>query len=193
MLRRTWVMASTVLVAAVAVAAGTGAVVATTPAAASPAASTAFCNKVGATDSVARKIFGRGATPSDYKATTETFCQITPAGAATTGPLVGCASVECTDVFIIGPKSTFAANVANQLAELKQYGGGHVSKHAVAGAGIGAVLLTDTKYGEPTEGLGPVLFLQAGSHAIAIEGSLGGPPVLSKWEKLARAVHTHLG
>jgi hypothetical protein len=61
------------------------------------------------------------------------------------------------------------------------------------GAGTGAVLVTDPKYGDPSYGLGPVLFLEGGSHTIAIQGSLGGPPVFSKWEKLARAVHTHLG
>jgi hypothetical protein len=193
MLRRTWLMASAVLVAAVAVAAGASAVVAKTPSASSAGASTAFCNKVGVTGSVARKIFGRGATPSDYKGPSQTYCQITPGKVTTTGPVTGCESVECTDVFILGSKSVLASDIAYQVAELKEYGGGHVSQHAVAGAGPGAVLVTDTKYGDPTDGLGPALFLQGGSHTIAIQGSLGGPPVLSKWEKLAGAIHTHLG
>jgi hypothetical protein len=195
MLRRTWVQTVPVLVAVCAALAATSAtaVGATRPAAASPAAaSTAFCVKVGATGSAVRKIFGAGATPSDYMSTTTTYCQITPAKAATTGPVVGCASVECTDVFITGPRSAFASSVAGEVAELKEFGGGHVSKRAVTGAGPGAVLVTDTHYGASSEGLGPVLFLEAGSHTIAIQGSLGGLPVFSQWEKLARAVHAHL-
>jgi hypothetical protein len=194
MLRRTWVQTLTVLVAAsAAVAVGcAGAVGATTPGASPATASTAFCGKVGATSSVVRKIFGAGATPLDNKGSSETYCQITPPKAATTGPVTGCASVECTDVFITGPKSEFASTVANQVAQLKEFGGGHVSKRAVAGAGSGAVLVTDTHYGDPTEGLGPVLFLQGGSHTIAIQGSLGGRPVFAEWERLARAVHAHL-
>jgi hypothetical protein len=195
MLRRTWVQTLPALVAACAAFAATSANAggATTPPSASrAAASTAFCAKLGATGSVVRKIFGAGATPSDTKGSS-TYCQITPANAPTTGPTPGCSGVECTDVFISGAKSAFASTVAGQVAELKQFGGGHVSKRAVAGAGAGAVLVTDTHYGDPSEGLGPVLFLQAGSHTIAIQGSLGGPPVFSQWEKLARAVHSRLG
>lgn len=184
-----------ITLAACAIAAGSAnAIAATTPPVASPAAaSRVFCGKVGAAGSVISKTFGKGATESDVNSTTETYCQITPANAPTTGPTPGCSGVECTDVFISGPKSGFAAAVAYQVAELKEYGGGHVSKRVVSGAGTGAVLVTDTKYGDPSEGLGPVLFLAGGSHTITIQGSLGGPPVFSKWEKLARAVHTHLG
>jgi hypothetical protein len=196
MLRRTWVQTLPAVVAACAALAVTSAnaVGATTPPAASPAAaSTAFCAKVGASGSVVRKIFGAGAAPSDIKGSSTTYCQITPANAPTTGPTPGCSGVECTDVFISGPKSAFASSVAAQVAELKEFGGGHVSKRAVAGAGPGAVLVTDTHYGDPSEGLGPVLFLQASSHTIAIQGSLGGSPKFSQWEKLARAVHSRLG
>jgi hypothetical protein len=195
MLRRACAQTLPVLIAACAAVAGTStkAVGDTTPPAASPAAAaTTFCAKVGATGSVVRKIFGARATPLDSKGPSTTYCQITPANAPTTGPTTGCSGVECTDVFISGPKSAFASTVASQVMELKEFGGGHVSKRTVAGAGPGAVLVTDTHYGDPSEGLGPVLFLQAGSHTIAIQGSLGGPPVFSQWEKLARAVHAHL-
>lgn len=142
---------------------------------------------------VVHKIFGKHATVLDVKGSTEKYCQITPANAPTTGPTQGCSGVECTDVFIIGPKSKLATDLAYQVAELKEYGGRHVSTRPVSGAGSGAVLLTATSYGTPGYGLGPVLFLAAGSHTLSIQGSLGGKPNFSKWEKLAHSVYVHLG
>jgi hypothetical protein len=178
--------------AAVAILCASAVAASTTRSSSHAAVSVAFCNKVGATRSAVHRIFHK-ATPSDYKGTSETYCQITPAKAPTTGSVTGCAAVECTDVFILGPKSKLASEVTYQVAELKRFGGGHVSQRAVAGAGSGAVLVTDTKYGDPTEGLGPVLFLGAGSDTVTIQGSLGGKPNFSEWEKLAHAVHVHLG
>jgi hypothetical protein len=195
MFRRTWVATLTGLVAASAIlASGSAGAGAAAPRAAT---STAFCAKLGATGPVVRDIFGAHATPSDVRTPppepgfpATTYCQITPAGAATTGSTQGCSGVECTDIF--SNKSPFAASVANLVLELKEYGHGHVTKHAVKGAGSGAVLVSDTHYGDPSEGLGPVLYLRAGSRTIGIQGSLGGPPVPSKWERLARAIHRHL-
>jgi hypothetical protein len=53
------------------------------------------------------------------------------------------------------------------------------------------VLVTDTKCGDPTDALTPVLFLVGGSHTIDIHG-VAGPALLSKWEKLGQTIYDHL-
>jgi hypothetical protein len=150
------------------------------------AASSAVCSKLGATGAVVTGIFGAGAKTSTYKATTTTYCDITPPGVSPDG----CSTHECTDVFDF--TTGLSADVAYQAAEFKEYGRG-VSEVPVAGAGAGAVLLKAASYGSSSYGLGPVLFFAGGHGTIAIQGSLGGPPVFKKWEALARAIHAHLG
>jgi len=173
------------LVAAVAVAADCSGATAA-PTVASAAAASKVCAKLGATSAVVAKIFGVGAKTSTYKATTTTYCDITPPGVSRDA----CATHECTDVFDYTTGLQY--NVSGWEATLTKYTSGRVSAVPVAGAGTGAVLVKDTKYGS-SYGLGPVLFFAVGAGTIAIQGSLGGPPVFKEWEVLARAIHAHLG
>jgi len=157
------------------------------PAAVRAGAASQVCAKIGVTKPVLTKVFGAGAHASIYKATTSTYCDITPPGVS----LQACETAECTDVFIF--TTALSAEVASEAAQLKQYGKGHVSEVPVAGAGGGAVLVKDTNYGPAGYGLGRVLFFPGGADTIATQGSLGGPPVFKQWEALARAVHAHMG
>jgi hypothetical protein len=101
---------------------------------------------------------------------------------------------RCTDTDVsLGKRSAYKTDRANEIYLLNSYGHAHVTKFS--GAGTGAVLMTSTNgyAGEAN----PMVLFKVGHHTVTIEGPYAGEgetrAVYEQWERLARAIHTHLG
>lgn len=151
------------------------------------------CSEAKITTAIVKKVFGPTGIIAGKGVSQTGRCALQSGvhGKAPTGcDLPGKTCVN-TDV-VLKPASEFATILADEVAQLHEYG--HVHKTSIAGSGSGAVLLTASSYGGVTN---PEVVLKAGAYTVQIVGPFAGMgepnAVLHDWETLGRQIYAHLG
>jgi hypothetical protein len=160
----------------------------------SAASTPKVCREAGVTPALVRKIFGASARIGGFGVSETGRCAL-EAGVHGKPPS-NCVNEpsNCTDTDVLLSRlSAYKNDRAQEAYELNSYGHARVRKFS--GAGTGAVLMISTKgYGGAAS---PLVLLKAGHHTVTVLGPYAGEgetmAVYKQWERLARAIHSHLG